>query len=105
VVSFADGSTYALLTGTRKIPIRETERPDCYRGTPEELISSSTSRIPTCHYFSITTYYMTSVLNSTSMVCHEVDTSYHYYFVHFAPSCWKGKTEPYDSFRKYGLND
>jgi len=56
MVSVTDGSTYALLTGTRKIPIRKTERPDCYRGTPEELISSITSTLSTSHYFSITTY-------------------------------------------------
>jgi len=109
-VPFTDGSAYAILTGTRKIPIRKTERPNCHWGSSEEVISSSTYTLFIWRYFSTTMYKfwvyvcfklcMCDVFSSyiaTKLIAHTITFLYI-----FSPSCWKRKTEPYDYFREYG---
>ena len=76
MVPFTDGSTYALLSGTRKIPIRETERPNCYWGSSEEVISSSTYTLffevtfqIQCTYFECSKLCMCVYLKKKNCVC------------------------------------
>ncbi len=76
-----DGGTYALLTGTRKIPIGEAEKPNCHRGTSEELISSSTTMLLMWSYlFSYNLYKMKnseSWRDTLQFICDNFIWQYH----------------------------